>query len=59
MNIGEKMIIDKSSVQLILLIIMTIISAFLLRASNRVNKEREKERAERKSKVAEIKAEVS
>jgi hypothetical protein len=53
------MIIDKSSVQLILLIIMTIFSAFLLRASNRVNKEREKERAERKSKVAEIKAEVS
>jgi hypothetical protein len=59
MNIGEKMIIDKSSVQLILLIIMTIFSAFLLRASNRVNKEREKERAARKNQVTEIKTEVS
>ena len=53
------MIIDKSSVQLILLIIMTIFSAFLLRASNRVNKEREKERAARKNQVTEIKTEVS
>jgi hypothetical protein len=59
MNIGEKMIIDKSSVQLILLILITIFSAFLLRASKSVNKEREKEKAERKSQVAEIKAEAS
>lgn len=53
------MIIDKSSVQLILLILMTIFSAFLLRAVISVNKEREKERAERKSQVAEIKAEAT
>jgi hypothetical protein len=59
MNIGEKMIIDKSSVQLILLIIMTIFSALLLRASNRVNKEREKERADRKNHVTKIKTEAS
>ena len=53
------MTIDKSSVQLMLLILITIFSAFLLRAAISVNKEREKERAARKNQVTEIKVEAS
>jgi len=53
------MTIDRSTVQLFLFILLAIFSAFLLRASITVNKEREKERAERKNQLAETKTEVS
>jgi multisubunit Na+/H+ antiporter MnhE subunit len=53
------MIIDKSAVQLFLFILLAIFSACLLRSAIRVEKIIEKERAERKSQAAEIKAEAS
>lgn len=53
------MTIDRSIVQLFLFILLAVLSAFLLRAVIRVNKEREKERTARKNQVTEIKTEAS
>jgi hypothetical protein len=53
------MTIDRSTVQLFLFILLAVFSAFLLRAAISVNKEREKERADRKNQVTKIKTEAS